>query len=99
MTTKTDCHAIMELQKKYVPAMHGIVNEEEKRLIQEILELNSRNDIELQNIRDMAMMQYARWIGSPQQADNISAILKAIDALSGICCIISQERFNRELDV
>lgn len=57
MTTKTDHHAIMELKKAYIPAKRGVVNVAEEKLIREVLELSSRNDIELQNIRDNISQQ------------------------------------------
>lgn len=99
MTTKTDHHAVMELKKAYTPAERGIVNAAEKKLIQEILELDSRNSIELQNIRDTAVMMYSRWADTLQQTNNITAIMGVMDAMSAICCVIDQEKFNRGLDV
>lgn len=99
MTTKTDHHAVMELKRIYTPAERGIVNAAEEKLIREVLELNSRNDIELQNIRDTAVMMYRRWADALQQATNISAVMVTMDAMSAICCIIDQEKFKRGLDV
>ena len=97
MTQKTDFHAIMELKKVYTPAIRGIVAADEEKLIRDVLEINSRNNIELQNVRDMVVMMYSRWSGSPKRADNISAIVKTMDAMSAICCIIDQEKYKRGL--
>lgn len=97
MTQKTDYHAIMELKKVYVPAVRGIVSTDEEQLIRETLEINARNNIELQNIRDMTVMMYSRWAGSPKKADNIPAIIKVMDAMSAICCVIDQEKSKRGL--
>ena len=99
MTTKTDHHAIMELKKIYTPAKRGIVNATEEKIIQEILELNSRNDIELQNIRDTAVMIYSRWADSLQGENNISVIVGVMDAMSAICGVIDNEKFKRGLPV
>lgn len=99
MTTKTDHHAVMELKKAYTPAERGIVNAAEKKLIQEILELDSRNSIELQNIRDIAVMMYSRWADTLQQANNITAIMGVMDAMNAITCVINQEKIKRGLDV
>lgn len=97
MTTKTDYHAIMELKKVYTPTIRGIVAADEEKLIRDVLEINSRNNIELQNVRDMVVMMYSRWSGSPKRADNISAIVKIMDAMSAICCVIDQEKSKRGL--
>lgn len=53
MTTKTDFHAIQELREKYAPKVRGIVSGEEAKAIYEVLEIDKRNNIELQNIRDI----------------------------------------------
>ncbi len=97
MTSKTDYHAIMELKRVYAPAVRGIVTADEEQLIRETLEINSRNNIELQNIRDMVVMMYSRWAGSPKKADNISSIAKVLDSMSAICCIVDQEKSKRGL--
>ena len=99
MTTKTDHHAIMELKKAYIPAKRGVVNVAEEKLIREVLELSSRNDIELQNIRDTAYMMYSRWADTLQQANNISAIMMTMDAMSAITYVIDTEKVNRGLPV
>lgn len=61
MTTKTDFHAIQELREKYAPKVRGIVSGEEAKAIYEVLEIDKRNNIELQNIRDMVVMIYGQW--------------------------------------
>lgn len=99
MVKKTDYHAIMELKKVYVPATRGIISADEEQLIRETLEIGSRNNIELQNIRDMTVMMYSRWAGSPKKADNIPAIIKVMDALSAVCHVIDQEKSKRGLPV
>lgn len=99
MTQKTDYHAIMELKKVYVPAIRGIVTADEEVLIRKVLEIDARNNIELQNIRDMVVMMYSRWSGSLKRADNISTIVKVMDAMSAICCVIDQEKSKRGLPV
>lgn len=99
MTTKTDHYAIMELKKAYIPAERGIVNAVEEKLIREVLELNDRNGIELQNIRDTAVMMYSRWADALQKANNISAIMVTMDAMSAVTHVIDMEKIRRGLDV
>lgn len=61
MVTKTDFHAIKELKEVYRPAQRGIVSGAEAEQIEAVLEIKSRNNIELQNVRDMVVMLYGRW--------------------------------------
>ena len=96
MTTKTDFHTIMELKEKYTPAQRGVVTADETKLIREMLELDQRNNIELQNIRDTAVMLYSRWADSLRQKDNISSAMQMMDAITHV---IDIEKSKRELPV
>ena len=52
MTTKTDFHSIMELKESFKPKERGWIDQEEAVQVKNVLELDARTDIELQNIRD-----------------------------------------------
>ena len=103
MTTKTDFHAIQELGEKYAPKVRGIVSGEEAKAIYEVLEIDKRNNIELQNIRDMVVMfdksrdQYLEDKKKGAQAVDKSA--EYLDAMSAIICVIDYEKFKRGLGV
>lgn len=99
MTTKTDFHAIKELKEKYTPEQRGVVTADEVKMIREMLELDQRNDIELQNIRDTAVMMYSHWADSQQQKDNIPAATQLMDAMSAITHVIDVEKSTRGLPV
>lgn len=99
MTTKTDFHSIMELKEKYTPAQRGIVSRIETETIQEVLELGQRNNIELQNIRDVAVMLYSRWADTQREKNNTPALMALMDAMSATCFVIDQEKANRGLPV
>lgn len=99
MTTKTDYHAVMELKKVYTPAERGIVNADETELIREVLDISARNNIELQNIRDVTVMMYGRWADSQQQKDNTSAAMQMMDAMSAITHVIDMEKSKRGLPI
>lgn len=99
MTTKTDFHAIKELREKYTPAYPGIVNAAEAELIREVLEISARSDIELQNARDVVVMMYGKWADAQEQKDNHPAMMELMDAMSAICAVIDQEKFQRGLPV
>lgn len=99
MTTKTDFHAIKELKEKYTPAQRGIVTADETKLIREMLELDQRNNIELQNVCDTVVMLYSQWSDSQQQKDNIPAATQMMDAMSAITHVIDMEKSTRGLPV
>lgn len=98
MTTKTDYHAIMELREQYTPAQPGIANVAEIAMIREALEISARSDIELQNIRDTAVMMYGRWADEKREKD-ISETMALMDAMSAICGVIDAEKLDRGLPV
>lgn len=108
MTTKTDFHAIQELREKYTPKVRGIVSGEEAKTICEVLEIDKRNNIELQNIRDMVVMIYGQmWFDTRDQyledkKKGVQAVDKSaeyLDAMSAIACVIDQEKFKRGMGV
>lgn len=99
MTTKTDYNSIMELRKAYTPTYRGIITDDEEKLIRETLEIGSRNAVELQNIRDATVMMHSRWAGSLKRASSIPAIVKVLDAMGAICCVIDEEKSKRGLPV
>ena len=97
MTTKTDFHVIKELKEKFTPVQRGIVAADEVKMIREMLELDWRNNIELQNVRDMVVMLYSQWSGSQRQKDNILAAMQMMDAMSAITHVIDIEKSKRGL--
>lgn len=108
MTTKTDFHAIQELREKYTPKMRGIVSSEEAKTICEVLEIDKRNNIELQNIRDMVVIIYGQWFDKSRdqyledKKKGVQAVDKSaeyLDAMSAIICVIDYEKFKRGLGV
>ena len=99
MTTKTDYHAIMELKESYTPTQRGIVTTDEVKMIRKVLELDQRNNIELQNIRDTTVMLYSQWSDSQRQKDNIPTAMQMMDAMSAITHVIDMEKSARGLPV
>ena len=101
MTTKTDFHAIMELKKEYTPARCGFVSATEAEKITTTLEIKLRNNIELQNVRDMAVMLYSQWANSEREktGGRSDKSMEYMDAMGAICCVIDEEKFNRGMEV
>ena len=99
MPTKTDYHLIMDLKSRYTPAQSGVLDSGEIALIREMLEISSRNEIELQNVRDMVVMLYGQWADAQRQKENVPATMELMDALSAITYVIDQEKIRRGLPV
>lgn len=99
MTTKTDTSSILELKDNYKPAKRGIVSADENDLIYKTLELHIRNDIELQNIRDVAVMVYSQIATAGNTTAITKTYMEAMDAMSGICSVIDLEKRKRGLSV
>ena len=95
MTTKTDIQSVMALKKQFTLTQRGIISQTDEETIREVLELGQRNTIELQNVHDMVVMLYTRWAGSPQLANNISAIEKAVDTMCAVCYVVDHEISKR----
>lgn len=98
MTTKTDFYSIRELKEKYTPEQRGIVKEAEIKMIREALEINTRTNIELQNVRDMTVMLYSKWTDAAMESDSKKA-MELMDTMSAICCVIDQEKWGRGMEV
>lgn len=106
MTTKTDFHSVQELKEKYTPKVRGIVSFDEAQVICEVLEIANRNDIELQNIRDVVVMIYGQWFDAMRQKyeqdkdkSTFDKSTEYMDAMSAITCVIDQEKFKRGMPV
>ena len=92
MTTKTDFHSIMELKENFKPKERGWIDQEEAAQVKKVLELDGRTDIELQNIRDMAVMLYGQW-SSSSRADG------KYEEMSAICAVVDGMKMRRGLEV
>jgi len=85
MTTKPDAVLISMLRERYTPNTRYIVSPAEKELIEEVLELKSRNRIELQNIRNLVVLVYSR---EAELAQEKALTAVEMDAMSAICSVI-----------
>ena len=99
MTTKTDTQSVMELKDKYKPKTRGILSPDEIDLIRDTLELKTRTNIELQNIRDVTVMLYGQFASASTNSFNGPKSMEYMDAMSGICGVIDQEKVRRGMEV
>lgn len=97
MTTKTDFQAIRELQQRFSPTVRGVLSQAEVQLITSILELADRTNIELQNIRDASVAYYGA--AADAARDDASKAMELMDAMSGVCGVIDQEKFRRGMSI
>lgn len=99
MVTKTDMQAVYELQGKYVPAQQGILSDNETATIRGVLEIGTRSDIELQNIRDVTVMAYAQMVDAARKDGRNDDAFRFMDMASAICAAIDQEKCSRGMPV
>lgn len=99
MTTKTDFHSLMELKEAFKPKERGWISANEAAQVKKLLELDARTDIELQNIRDMAVMLYGRWASNSRSAGNYEEMDAYMDAMSAICAVVDNMKMRRGLEV
>lgn len=96
MTTKTDLQTVGELKDKFKPANPAVITDDEAKLVKDILEIDARNDIELQNIRDMTVMLFGQW-ASAAKPNHLDDVMSLMDAMSAVCTVIDGEKMRRGL--
>lgn len=97
MRTKTNFMAMNGLMDKYTPAVRGIVSDSEAALIREELELETRDDLELNDVRDTAVMLYGQMASEAEKSQGIQAMMELMDAMSAVTAVIDQEKASREM--
>lgn len=105
MMTKPDAAMLAELKQVFTPKNFGILLDSEAKLIRMTLCLDDRNEIELQNIRDMAVMYFSADADitaslDPNLTDDekqalVNKNLTAMDRLSAVTAAIDGVRFER----
>lgn len=76
---KTNFQMLKELLEKYHPAQRGIMNYEEKLLVQEALHIGEMDVLQLRNLRDFAVL----YLGKSEKMEDwdiMSAITYCIDS-------------------
>ena len=99
MTTMTDFQMIRQLCAEYAPKVRGLLSEQEEQTIRRVLELDTRTEIELQNVRDMVVMFYGERASAARAAGDYAAFDKWEDAMSAITCAIDSVKFSRGMEV
>lgn len=81
------------------PKERGWIDQKEAAQVKNMLELDARTDIELQNIRDMAVMLYGRWSSSSRENGDYEEMDAYMDAMSAICAVVDDIKMRRGLGV
>lgn len=97
MMDRTDASMLMELKDKFRPAARGVLSAAEVDLVETTLQVKARTDVELQNVRDMAVMFWGR-LADPSDGDPAAA-MDRMDELSGICGVVDMEKSRRGMPV
>ena len=97
--TKTDFHAIKELREQFTPAQRGVISAAEEGRIAAILELDKRDNIQLQNARDMSAMLYGQWAEAARQAGKTQQCMELMDAMSAVTGVIDKEKCRRGMPI
>ena len=95
MRTKTNFNAIQELMAKYTPKQKNIVTDQETDLIRSVLELESRDLFELNDIRDMAVAIYGQAASTAEKEHGLQAMMDMMDAMSAVTAVIDTEKAAR----
>lgn len=90
MVTKTNYHMLREFDKEFKPKRFGILSGEEVKKVMDFFQIKERTNIDLQNLRDMVVMYYA--LKKDKTMDQS-------DVMSGIVCVIDNEKWNRGMEV
>lgn len=97
--TKTTFHAIQGLHERFSPAKMHVISDKEAGLIRTELELEARTDLEVQDVRDMAVMLYSQYAEIAEKKHGLVAMQTEMDAMSAICAVIDAEKSRRGMDV
>ena len=74
----TNFHMLRDLLEKYHPEQRGIMNYDEKLLIQEVLHIGEMDILQLRNLRDFVVLYLDR-DADREDWDRMSAITYCID--------------------
>ena len=96
MRSKTNFIAVRDLMAAYTPARMHVVSDAEAALIREMLELDTRDGLELDDVRDAAVMLYGQTAAETEKTKGVQAMMALMDAMSAVTAVIDQEKFSRQ---
>ncbi len=92
---KTNFQMLRELND-WSAKKFGFLNEDEVNHLRNTLNIESRSNVELQNLRDFVVVFYSLQQSRLEDTDDVLVIA---DKMSAICGVIDEEKFNRGMDV
>lgn len=97
--TKSTFKAIQGLHDRFSPTQMHVISDQEADTIRSELELNGRTNLEIQDVRDMAVMMYSQYAEIAEKKRGLEAMRAELDAMSAICAVIDNEKTKRGMDV
>lgn len=88
MTTKPDFNLLQDLLKEYTPEKRGVVSKSEVEVIAERLELKSRTEVELRNMRNFSVIFLSDEADSARERDEGTKFVTLMDMMSAIVSVI-----------
>ena len=86
---KTNFQMLRELNGEYTPKERGVVTMTEIYQINKALCLDSMDELQLRNLRDMAVMFY-----HSDDNEDIKVVMEKMDKMSAITAVIDQKLWN-----
>lgn len=96
---KTYAQRLTELETTYVPESKFFTTEGNANYVKKILGLADLNDFELQNMRDMAVMFFARNIDEARCDRNWDEYDRQSTMMMSVTAVIDSVKYNRGIAV
>lgn len=95
MTKNTDYCDVLKLMDQFTSKTPYVISQDEMALVSDILELGTRNSIELQNIRNVVTMMYSQKIDQAGKDGDWALAQTLMDIESGVTSTIDLAEFQR----
>lgn len=95
MTKNNDFTDVSKTIEQFHPEKPHIITEKEAEFVSELLELKTRNALELQNIRNAVVMLYGKMVDSTSAKGDAQKAMELMDAMSAVCSVVDNMMFRR----
>lgn len=92
MTQNTDFADVSKVIQEFHPQTPHIISKNEIDFVSELLELNTRNVIELQNVRNVVVMLYSQKVDAVNADGNAKEAMRLLDAMSAVCAAVDMKQ-------
>lgn len=88
------CETIKELDRAFNPRERGFIDEDEVKMVRDMLELKGMTDDGLYHIRNACVLYF-----STKKEEGERPSLATMDKMSAVVCVIDDEKFHRGMEV